>query len=576
MPKRVRVEDAVQWCRKQSPLAFALLQKWASGRLSAPDLQQLALAAVQTGIEDESVQELASLGARGRHPQNIQRDLLKLAHTSLVPPSIAVTCARLDPKSNAVDVGQVPMKLPAQWMEMLCCRSLLFDSMFGTERSLKEFWQQARPEQDPRLRDSPLLKKRNWQQRCVPLLLHGDAASFQNYDSLMTISFRGLLSAQAGMQDHLWICSFPKSVTAPGEEGTMHALWSWISWSLQALFDNVWPATDPWGRSLASDPMLGSKIGKPVLPNGFFAVLYGYMGDMDEFQKSLGTRHQASDMPCHLCGCNRTDVPWNDFSSAAKWRSSGAGCQKDLSHPIFKAPGVSIHSLCLDVLHVLDLGVTAHVIGNVFLAYVLRGARAAQFRTLWSFIQEHQRQSEHGKPLSTFALSNFTNPKAISTTYPCLQHLKAAQVRCLVPVALRLALAEFRDDEDIQQVTKNLNLFYTFLYESNIVPTAAQANSGFKSLNRMLQSYQRLAARAVEEGKCMWSMVPKHHYSAELCKQGRYLNPRFCWTYGSEDYVGSIAELGSSCLKGCPTFHMPFGLVEKLDVGLTLELALRL
>ena len=39
--------------------------------------------------------------------------------------------------------------------------------------------------------------------------------------------------------------------------------------------------------------------------------------------------------------------------------------------------------------------------------------------------------------------------------------------------------------------------------------------------------------------------------------------------------MGTIADLGSTCLRGSPTFHMPFGMAEKLEVAMTLDLALR-
>ena len=424
------------------------------------------------------------------------------------------------------------------------------------------------------MRSHPMLRK-NWKEKCIPLLFHSDGAAFQNNDSLVTCSFRGLLSSQAGMQDHLWIFSFPKSVTT---EGTLHTLWSWIVWSLEALFHNRWPSKDPEGKSLQAHPALEALAGKPILKDGFFAILYGYMGDMEEFQNNLGMRHKAADMPCYLCGCNRSDKPWNDFGNKPAWRSSRSDCQQDLKHPMFKAPGVRIQSLCLDTLRMLDLGMTAHAIGNVFYAFLQKGRRERQFRTLLNFIQSHQRESDHGKPLSTFAMTNLTNPKALSTTYPCLQHLKAAQVRCLVPVA-RLLLEEFfgdsEQDRHMKAVMKFIDQFYDFLYTAPIIPSSSEGMRAFTSLNRALQSYQWLAAQAVSEGKCLWSMVPKHHYSAELAGQARFLNPRFVWCYGSEDYVGTIADLGSTCLRGSPTFHMLFGMAEKLEVAMTLDLALR-
>ena len=127
----------------------------------------------------------------------------------------------------------------------------------------------------------PMLKKHNWKRRCIPLLLHADAAEFQSTDSLMTVSFRGLLSSEPGMEEHLWIFSYPKSCTAHGENGTEHTLYSWVAWSLKALLENKWPDTDPFGYELQPPHPLFPRVGKEILPNNYFAVLFGFMGDME-------------------------------------------------------------------------------------------------------------------------------------------------------------------------------------------------------------------------------------------------------------------------------------------------------
>ena len=68
------------------------------------------------------------------------------------------------------------------------------------------------------------------------------------------------------------------------------------------MFHNRWPSKDPEGKSLQAHPALEALAGKPILKDGFFAILYGYMGDMEEFQNNLGMRHQAADMPCYSVG----------------------------------------------------------------------------------------------------------------------------------------------------------------------------------------------------------------------------------------------------------------------------------
>ena len=91
--------------------------------------------------------------------------------------------------SAALGVGKDP-----QMLFHASASNLVFESIFGTS-NLENFWE-AMPMEDKRLKGHPMLKKHNWKRRCIPLLLHADAAEFQSTDSLMTVSFRGLLSSE--------------------------------------------------------------------------------------------------------------------------------------------------------------------------------------------------------------------------------------------------------------------------------------------------------------------------------------------------------------------------------------------
>ena len=52
-----------------------------------------------------------------------------------------------------------------------------------------------------------------------------------------------------------------------------------------------------------------------------------------------------------------------DFSFAARWLRWHGG--KDHIHPLFQLPAVTIFNLVGDVLHIVDLGYSHHVVGNV-------------------------------------------------------------------------------------------------------------------------------------------------------------------------------------------------------------------
>ena len=93
----------------------------------------------------------------------------------------------------------------------------------------------------------------------------------------------------------------------------------------------------------------------------------------------------------------------------------------------------------------------------------------------------------------------------------------------LVPVVYQLAHHFSKGTfacEKKESLMHNLDMWYNFVYEQPMVPNPARAKEAIGYMNQALQCYQWLAADAVEKGKCMWSMVPKHHYSAEIAHQG--------------------------------------------------------
>ena len=195
MRKRNRADlaaAAIGWAQSLSSLAHCLLTKWAWGKISAVNVQAIAHSARLSGCLQDDIRGLALLGNYGMASNNCHRDLLQKVSSSLAPTSVPLKCPRHH------DQGEVPVKLPCMWMHHLSSSSasnLVFESIFGTS-NLENFWE-AMPMQDKRLKGHPMLKKHNWKRRCIPLLLHADAAEFQSTDSLMTVSFRGLLMSPA-------------------------------------------------------------------------------------------------------------------------------------------------------------------------------------------------------------------------------------------------------------------------------------------------------------------------------------------------------------------------------------------
>ena len=232
---------AKEW-QKWSLLAHTLLTLWGQGEISAPTVQ-IAHAAKLSGCTSKDVQDFAAIGTFGKHHQNCHRDLMKKMPHSLVPASLPVTCNANDSKATGVDMRQ--MKLPCLWMHHLSIElegTLLFQGFFGTMKLADCGTRSISKGQDGNITNSRQnqIGRKN---ECIPVLLQGDGAKFQNNDSLLSISFKGLLNTTDDFQENSWITSFPNRACFEGRhdlEGALKTVWKWISWSLKALFRNKW------------------------------------------------------------------------------------------------------------------------------------------------------------------------------------------------------------------------------------------------------------------------------------------------------------------------------------------------
>ncbi|CAE8733253.1 unnamed protein product, partial [Polarella glacialis] len=234
---------------------------------------------------------------------------------------------------------------------------------------------------------------------------------------------------------------------------------------------DIHPYEDADGNSWPIGSYRASVAGTPLCPNsGFRAVIWVLAGDMDYLQVDLGLPHQASLDPCAWCRCNKSDTPFNDFRENAKWKNVRRSPADHIANPvtnhlIMTIPGVNFFCFHLDSLHVLDLGVASHAIGNLLWEICvdhLPGNRAVALATLNKKIAEIYIELNVPKSKWIPALT-YKHFNATASTYPNLKHMKGRRIREFVPVALKLAQEFCADDEHTQhrlEVFKSLDTLY--------------------------------------------------------------------------------------------------------------------
>ena len=313
--RRVPVPDT-------SSLATTLLTRWGEGQLSAIDVQQFAQAAVQDGATHPELTWLAQIGSHGLHPGNASRDLKgKYLKETLAPEPYSAKVSLFTTKDRTATFEQnVDLLLPHEWFATLASSfgPWDFDEQLGAPLA-PERWA-AQDLNNPKISEHPLLDIADWRKIAIPVALHADGAQFQERDSLLTISLKGLLFSRTSKKDaHMLIGSLPKSVST---KGAVEELWAVVHWSCVALLEGRHPHTDHLGHEWPAGSSRAKLAGKPLHPDGLRGVVWGVSGDLDFFSKELGLPHPAANEFCFRCTANRSDKPWNDFRETAAWRAT--------------------------------------------------------------------------------------------------------------------------------------------------------------------------------------------------------------------------------------------------------------
>ena len=248
------------------------------------------------------------------------------------------------------------------------------------------------------------------------------------------------------------------------------------------------------------------------------------------------------------------------YESAEQWfvcHGGRLGC-----HPLLALPGVSGLSVMADVLHILDLGLAHHALSNVLFLlcwkanYFGRGFNPQQrLDQLWMRVVAQYRRRQTSSRIGALSLSHFTDPARPHQVFPCLStRIKAAESRHLVPILASIwdDVSDLANEEDSHislMLTGLSNAYEALECREQRLPRANLA--AFESgLDQCLVHYRWLHSSALAAHRSLWHEVPKHHFTQHVKLQASLQNPRFCWCYPDEDFMGYVKSITESCLAG--------------------------
>ena len=231
--------------------------------------------------------------------------------------------------------------------------------------------------------------------------------------------------------------------------------------------------------------------------------------------------------------------------------------------PLFELEGFSIDALTLDVMHVLDLGITQVLIGRVFWLLLLGNFCGSPLDRAELVLQQNFRKLKQcmaayykARPSDAGTQSEINN-LSIAMLGPRKQPKlasKAAEARHLLPICEQLLVEHNRPEvwgetgHMLLEAARALIDVYAVMRESPRRMSPAQ-------LDRLRTSMCRhLVFHKFSNGHCL----PKHHFAWHLVERAEENgNPRYSWTYTDEQENRVMGRVAKSLAHG-RTFYTTF------------------
>jgi len=575
---------------RDSALANKLLSLWAHGQMPATLVRELAHLAMLDGAQHADLQRMAKCGDYGATDGNVAKSLQKAfckAVDIIEPIQVEVPC--VDPKTNSKEVVEAPLFLPHMWFSSLYHSfPEQFHSLFAT-KNLEKFWKGAETTVDHRLQGHPMKGLADWRSKVVPLYFHGDGVEFQERDSLMVWSFGCVLCKFSSLDGHMLLAVFPKVCTSAD---TWKPLEKWLVWSFTSLLAGVHPALDPDGKNLEEGSVFYPMRGQPLTSAGFRGSLWSIQGDHDFFSNVLKLPHWQNEQPCWECDCTNNTGPLRKRFKIIQphlqnWvyvDTETAKARPRSCHALFSIPGVTTQMVRGDGLHILwKDGVVSHMLGST-LHYICWKEPPGtpqivkpceRLAIVWQQIQQFYQANNSHTRLTNLKLTMICK----NQRKPCAQrphlHAKDSETKHLAPAVLAVCKALLDRDSEVDRhivcALENICQLVDVFDSADMFLTPAEYDVALTKARCFFDAYAWLNRWANDNDKLHFHIVLKFHTFWHLVRNSKFLNPRCCWCFNDEDFVGRISTLAKSCISGVRSTRLASKLASKYRVLMQLR-----
>ncbi|CAK0807567.1 unnamed protein product [Prorocentrum cordatum] len=447
--------------------------------------------------------------------------------------------------------------------------------------ALEHFWNDVR---DPsHYKTHPVRLRPGHARICVPITIHGDGAPITGVGKawgrlLDAWPWQSLVALGSTDATQHVIAMLREAVQSSSNAGrALTYVFRKLRWSLQALWGGVWPETDEEGKAMPS----GSPQGE--LAGGRYACVRGLLGDLDYFFQVLNMpNYNSAGNPCGWCPCNASTMPWFDFRAGAEWvsrvyaveewRTSGA----PHARPLLSAPGISIHSLMPDWMHIKHLGLDKRLYGSALHCLVhctMSGTPDTNLITLRTEIWDVYKVSKTNSKFSRIKMTTFTIRLKGNLRG------KAAEVKHLGPILLE-AWTKYMNPQVSLHAKIRLLLRLSVDLDREIdsldpkrmcMPEAIRQDllrrcHGFLVLWSEVQDF--FANDEEQPDFELFHITIKAHFLLHCCLLP--WNPRRVWCYRGEDLMQRRRKLAFACSKRCKPWQVGTKAIRKYTTALQL------
>ena len=236
-------------------------------------------------------------------------------------------------------------------------------------------------------------------------------------------------------------------------------------------------------------------------------------------------------------------------------------------HPLFSVPGLTTRMVRHDGLHVLFVrGVCAHLVGSILHYMAFFDGKGVQsvkpserLALIFEEIQEVYKRSSAPTRLTNLKLSmicDVAKPHKQFAKLDCkgaeMKHLCVA----LLPVIKNMLDKKQEQHKDMVSALQYMVDLIQLFDKISIFPSSKEYMQARNLEKRFFAHYDSLNIWAQENDRLLFHLVMKHHTLHHMVRDSQFLNPKNCWNFRAEDFVGKISRLGASVALGVKSTRM--------------------